>query len=503
MQVTLQVTEGPHKGQTFTLQGHDTFLVGRSRQAHLRLPAKDKYFSRVHFLVEVNPPQCRLMDMDSRNGTHVNGARVEMADLKDGDQVRAGHTIFRVCFGPAAPKATLAAGSAATLPTSPPRDVLSQLTPATGLDLRTAAEIEAVSAAIPPSLAPSAEPVARFSAVHPVPFPPSIPPAAATVPVRHDPAATVLSCCVCGALRPGPAANGGHPVEERLCADCLRRMRGQVQTVPGYRLLRELGRGGMGVVYLAAADGDGALVALKTIIPAVEVSPSELQKFLREAEILKRLEHPHIVRFREMNSGSGQLWFVMDYVAGTDAAQLLRKQGPLPIARAVGLVCQLLKALEYAHGQGFIHRDIKPANLLLSQRGGRETAVLADFGLARVYQASQISGLTVTGAMGGTPMFMPPEQITQYRQARPAADQYAAAMTLYNLLTGCYGFDMPPQFKQWIAMILEAEPVSIRKRRPEVPQGLADAIHRSLKKEPQERFADVRALRQALKPYAS
>src|SRR5262249_23609804 len=96
MRVTLQVTDGPHKGQTFTFVNHDTFLVGRSRRAHLRLPAKDMYFSRVHFLVEINPPQCRLLDLGSRNGTYVNGQRVETVDLADGDQIKAGHTVFRL-----------------------------------------------------------------------------------------------------------------------------------------------------------------------------------------------------------------------------------------------------------------------------------------------------------------------------------------------------------------------------------------------------------------------
>src|SRR5947207_11346823 len=97
MRVTLTVIGGPHTGQAFSFSGHDTFLVGRSKRAHFRLPAKDRYFSRVHFLVEVNPPQCRLMDMGSRNGTYVNGKRVEdTIDLKDKDQIRAGRTVLRV-----------------------------------------------------------------------------------------------------------------------------------------------------------------------------------------------------------------------------------------------------------------------------------------------------------------------------------------------------------------------------------------------------------------------
>src|SRR5437763_10175017 len=98
MRITLTVTAGPHKGRSFTFVGHDTFLVGRSSHAHFRLPVKDRYFSRVHFLVEVNPPQCRLLDMGSRNGTYVNGQKVERADLQPGDRIRAGRTILRVSF---------------------------------------------------------------------------------------------------------------------------------------------------------------------------------------------------------------------------------------------------------------------------------------------------------------------------------------------------------------------------------------------------------------------
>src|SRR5437868_10288804 len=96
MRITLTVIGGPHTGQAFSFSGHDTFLVGRSKRAHFRLAAKDKYFSRVHFLVEVNPPQCRLMDMGSHNGTYVNGQKVTTADLHDGDQIKAGKTVLRV-----------------------------------------------------------------------------------------------------------------------------------------------------------------------------------------------------------------------------------------------------------------------------------------------------------------------------------------------------------------------------------------------------------------------
>src|SRR5207248_11205826 len=96
MRISLTVTAGPHEGTVFTFAGHDTFIVGRSKRAHFRLPVKDRYFSRVHFMIEVNPPHCRLMDLKSRNGSYVNGERVTTADLKHGDQIKAGKTILRV-----------------------------------------------------------------------------------------------------------------------------------------------------------------------------------------------------------------------------------------------------------------------------------------------------------------------------------------------------------------------------------------------------------------------
>src|SRR5262245_52005075 len=102
MRLTLTITDGPHRGRTFSFEGHDTFLVGRSPEAHFRLPEGDPYFSRVHFLVEVNPPLCRLVDMNSRNGTQVNGKGTLVADLHDGDEIRAGHTTLRVSFDQAA-----------------------------------------------------------------------------------------------------------------------------------------------------------------------------------------------------------------------------------------------------------------------------------------------------------------------------------------------------------------------------------------------------------------
>src|SRR5262249_54106845 len=157
--------------------------------------------------------------------------------------------------------------------------------------------------------------------------------------------------------------------------------------------------------------------------------------------------------------------FAMDYVRGVDASQVLRDQGQLDTRRAVSLVCQLLLALDYAHQRGFVHRDIKPANLLVTQSGGREEVRLADFGLARGYQAPPLGGRTMSGDIGGTIAFIAPEQITHYRESRPPVDQYSSAATLYNLLTAHYVYDLPREIPKQLALILNDEPIPILRRR--------------------------------------
>jgi len=440
MRITLAVTEGPHQGQKFSFSAHDTFLVGRSRRAHFRLPEKDRYFSRIHFLIEVNPPYCRLMDMGSRNGTFVNGSKVEIADLKNADQIRAGRTLILVQVE------ENGQGIAQPIEVMPE---------------------EPVDVAVPPPRSTRSQPAGR------------------------------CRVCECQINQP----NGGTP--QLICSDCTQQIRGQEQFIDGYQLVRPLGQGAMGIVYLALRKLDYRLVALKTIIPAVAGSSTQVERFLREVEILRKLSHPNIVSFRETGEANGRLFFAMDYIRGSgDANRLLKLHGRMPIGRAVRLTCQLLDALGYAHDLGFVHRDIKPSNMLIADEKGRETVKLADFGLARVYQSSQLSGLTVTGDFGGTVAFMAPEQITEYRDAKPAVDQYGAAASLYNMLTNQYVYDLPNDLTKQLYLVLHEECVPIRSRRTDIPQALANVIARALSREVSDRFPHVRDLHAALLPFS-
>jgi serine/threonine-protein kinase len=267
--------------------------------------------------------------------------------------------------------------------------------------------------------------------------------------------------------------------------------------------VRELGREAMGVVYLAVREADGKQMAVKTIQPTAAADPTAVQRFLREADILKQLDHPNIIAYRDSGESGGLLYFAMDYLAGMDAAALLKRDGPLAVGRAVGLLRQALDGLGYAHERGFVHRDVKPSNLLIAPDGGREVVRLADFGLARLYQASELSGLTMAGDVGGTPAYMPPEQVTAYRDACPASDQYSAAATLYTLLTGAFVHDFRgPELARKFLAILHEDAVPIRQRRADLPEGLAQAIHRALQRDPGKRWPDVHAFAEAIAPFS-
>ncbi len=304
MRISLTVKAGPHQGEVFEFQERAFFIVGRSERASFRLPVNDNSISRLHFMIEMNPPQCRLTDMDSTNGTRVNGRKVAMADLKDGDRITAGKTVLIVSvIDSDVPVATsvetvLTSGStgpAAPLPTAP-RPVSSA--PRTGHSLSTV-DVSSQS---------------RLAAK------------------------TSRSCRLCGkSLTEGEVESGGSEGQKTnveatsLCPACLGQTATLPQPIPGYQIVRELGRGGMGVVYQAIRSADGSLVAIKTIKPAIDPTPVELNRFLREAQILSELDHPHIVAFHELGEASGLLYLAMDYVPGTDTAHLLKQhRGPLP-----------------------------------------------------------------------------------------------------------------------------------------------------------------------------
>jgi eukaryotic-like serine/threonine-protein kinase len=327
--------------------------------------------------------------------------------------------------------------------------------------------------------------------------------------VRRGPAPAAPAgapCAGCGALL--PAAELPFP-EDRpadalyLCDACRQAGRDSPVAVPGYEVVRQIGQGGMGVVYLARQAATGLPVALKVIVPEPGASDKGVQTFLREASVLSRLNHPRIVRFHEVGMARGLFFFAMEYVETVNLAELLAGLAPAARVRtACGILCQALEALHFAHGLGFVHRDVKPGNLLVTRQGRKLRVKLADFGLAKNYQNAGFSGLTSVGDACGTPAFMAPEQLLDCRSALPAADLYGAGATLYALLTGQFPHDYTTR-KGPYAIILEEAPVPLRQRCPEAPDGLEAAVLRSLAREPGDRFASAAQMRQALLPFAA
>jgi serine/threonine-protein kinase len=278
---------------------------------------------------------------------------------------------------------------------------------------------------------------------------------------------------------------------------------GQNPEFDEFELIRELGRGGMGVVYLAKKKDEHRHVALKTILPQGAVSERDIQQFLREASILAKLRHPNIVEFYEFGNVQGKVFLTMEYAEGENLQQIQSRTGPFSISRGTSIICELLRALSFAHSRQYVHRDIKPANVLLCKQNDKYRVKLSDFGLARVYHASRLSGLTMQGDMGGSVAYMPPEQITNYRDVQPASDLYSVAASLYTMLTGAHIYDFPDRLSKRLLMILQEPPVPILSRRSDIPVELANAIERGLQRDPADRYPSAGAMREALLPFRS
>ena len=255
-----------------------------------------------------------------------------------------------------------------------------------------------------------------------------------------------------------------------------------------YTVERELGRGGMAMVYLARDRKHDRPVAIKVLRPEI-VSGETAQRFLREIQILARLQHPHILALLDSGStdeSQPRPFYVMPYVEGETLRQRLVREGPLPLAEALRLVREAGEALHYAHGEGLIHRDVKPENVLLSQGH----ALVADFGIARAAGLAAIEPLTRPGLSMGTPAYMSPEQVEGERDVDARADQYSLACVLYELLAGQPPFT-GPSFAAVLSRQLLAPVPPLTTIRPGIPGSVGRAIERALAKAPADRFGDV------------
>jgi serine/threonine protein kinase len=265
-----------------------------------------------------------------------------------------------------------------------------------------------------------------------------------------------------------------------------------VPSIPGYEILEELGRGGMGVVYKARQTALKRLVALKMILAGGHASKEDLNRFLAEAQAVARLQHPNIVQVYEIGEKDGLPYFSLEFVEGGTLSKHLAGT-PLPPRDAAQLTVTLSLAIEAAHQAGIVHRDLKPANVLLAS-GDTPLAVpkIADFGLAKTLDDD--SGQTRTGAIMGTPSYMSPEQASgQTKAIGTRTDVYALGTMLYDMVTGRSPFRAATVLET-LEQVRTQEPVSPRSLQPSLPRDLETICLKCLSKEPAQRYGTAKEL---------
>jgi eukaryotic-like serine/threonine-protein kinase len=265
----------------------------------------------------------------------------------------------------------------------------------------------------------------------------------------------------------------------------------QVALPDRYRIQREIGRGGMAVVYLAEDVPHGRDVAVKVLSPEL-TSSIDAERFRREIQIAARLSHPNILPAYDSGSANGLLYYVMPFIQGESLRSRLDRESQLPIEEAIAITCEVADALSYAHSQGVVHRDIKPENILI-QSGH---AVVADFGIARLVQDAGGEKLTQTGMSIGTATYMSPEQFTG-EKVDGRSDVYALACVLYEMLVGQVPFTGPNAMAIMARVTMQAVP-SIRMVRSAVPDDVEGVIFHALEKTPADRFATIDEFKDAL-----
>lgn len=464
-QVVLTITHGPSTGKELVLAERSTCIIGRDKDCHLRFPRNKEHqrISRHHCLVEVNLPDVRIRDLDSLNGTWVNGVEIGRRprgamprdqliapehDIKHGDEVRLGRR----------------SGTAIQINViAPPAAVTEQ----GGQDGNPVLQAITVSCS-------------RCGR-----------------DVTGQPGTNRRGDFICVTCREGPRQVIDHLLERAAAGEP------ELAALRGYALLEELGQGGMGAVFRARWVTEGRDVAVKVMLPRVAASPQAARRFLQEIANTQRLRHPHVVGLAEAGSWRGVFFMILEYCDGRSVAYLMKQRGgKLPLDEAVEIALQALDGLEYAHnifgpGKGLVHRDLKPDNIFLSGSGSSRLAKLGDYGLSKAFDDSGLSGATMTGETAGTPHFMCRRQVLAFKEAGPEVDVWALAATLYAMLSGRAPRDFRPDTDPWL-VILETDPIPLCQRNAAVPERLAAIIDQALREAPGLHFSSAQALRAAL-----
>jgi hypothetical protein len=472
------------RGKSYVFDEHDTFLFGRMLDCHAWI-RDDSKVSRHHFILEANPPDACVRDLGSMNGTFVNGTRHggrakgespeegarqrhPEVNLADGDEIRAGGTVFRV--------AREIPGVCSECGGTIPDDEKSARTWVAGAFLCGDCE-------------------ARLKSVGKSPSAPG--------PVRCQKCDLDVSMEV-------PEGRSG----DYVCEACRLEVReNPVEALPpkeehqykpggpkieGYRLKKKLGLGSYGAVYLGERETDDAQVAVKVMLSRVAVDRKARDRFRQEIELMKGMRHENLVALLDHGSEGSIFYFIMEYCDGGSLRTLMdERYGKVPIDVAGPIMLQALAGLACAHENGVVHRDLKPSNILLTGREGSWTAKVSDMGLAKNFGQAGLSGMTITGSAGGTPLYMPREQLTNFKYVKPVSDIWSMGATFYHMVTG-RGPRKFPKGRDPVDVVLNDDVIPVRSAEPEFPKKLAKVIDRSLAVHVKDRYQTANEMRDAL-----
>ncbi|MBS3029231.1 MAG: protein kinase [Dolichospermum sp. DET50] len=439
--VTLTITTGKLSGKQYIFDNRSTCIIGRGEDCNLQIADNiDMTVSRYHCLLDINPPEIRIRDLGSLNGTMVNdkiigqrkaeqtpeeAAKIAFPeyDLGNNDQVIVGDIVF---------------------------------------DIGVETELEKQKT---PNFIVKEE---------------------NNKPNFFDIIKNLLNL----------ASQGNQ----------------NLQVIANYHLIKSLGQGGCGEVFLAQHTQAKKLVALKLMLPQVAAKEMGVKMFLRETENTKFLQHPHVVQLLDYGYAENTFFFTMEYCEGGDVWDLMEKLGGrLPVNMAVDITLQILDGLIYAHnvevpyvrladgrlgkGKGLVHRDLKPNNIFITNIDGKMIVKIGDYGLAKAFDLAGLSGQTLTDTKMGTPVFMCRQQVLDFKHALPEVDVWASAACLYNMLTG----DFPRNFvgDPWNCILIN-NPVPIRQRDSNIPENLAKVIDLALTEKPQIHFQSAADFKAAL-----
>ncbi len=393
--VTLTITKGKLPGRQYIFDSRTTCIIGRSQDCNPQLPDDEDHrtISRYHCLLDINPPAIRIRDFGSRNGTYVNGKKIGQREAHQTPSEGA-----KIKF----PEYDLQHDDEIKL--SNTVFVVSLETELNSLNI--------------PDLSPVIVNINNQN----------------QFPITQAPNFLEYIKRLLG------LAAGGDK---------------KILAIRDYNIIKLLGKGGFGEVYLAQHNQTGNFVALKVMLPAVAANDWAIQMFMRETENTKVLRHPNVVKLIDYGYSENIFFFTMEYCEGGTVADLMEKQGgKLSVDIAVPIILQVLNGLEYAHnaeipnvklanggfgkGRGLVHRDLKPSNIFLGYVNGKLTAKIGDYGLAKAFDLAGLSGQTLTGTKAGTPVLMCRQQLLDYKYVQPEVDVWAAAACLYYMLTGYF-----------------------------------------------------------------